>query len=60
MWNSGSTTGKFLPDWQSHVAASEQTTDITTAIDKLDKIGMEKVKEELLKKIWLQTADWRD
>jgi len=32
--------------------------DITVAIDKLDKIGMEKVKEELWQKKSRQRSDW--
>ncbi|UAY51590.1 histidine--tRNA ligase [Ferruginibacter albus] len=38
---------KILAALAEKVNASEKLTDITIAIDKLDKIGIEKVKEEL-------------
>src|SRR5450432_836363 len=41
---------KILSGLAAACGGPEQTPAITTAIDKLDKIGMEKVKEELLEK----------
>ena len=41
---------KILSGLADAIGGIEQTTAITTAIDKLDKIGMEKVKEELLER----------
>jgi histidyl-tRNA synthetase len=41
---------KILSGLAEAIGGIEQTTAITTAIDKLDKIGMEKVKEELLER----------
>ncbi len=41
---------KILAGLAEFCGGESQTTNITTAIDKLDKIGMEKVKEELLEK----------
>ena len=38
---------KILAALASHCGGSDKMTDITVAIDKLDKIGPEKVKEEL-------------
>lgn len=41
---------KILAGLAEICGGAELTTTITTAIDKLDKIGMEKVKEELSRK----------
>ena len=41
---------KVLSGMAEIIDASDKLTDITTAIDKLDKIGIEKVYEELLAK----------
>jgi len=41
---------KILSGLAELCGGSEYTTAITTAIDKLDKVGMEKVKEELAEK----------
>jgi len=41
---------KILAGLAESCGGESQTTNITTAIDKLDKIGIEKVKEELLEK----------
>jgi histidyl-tRNA synthetase len=41
---------KILSGLASSCGGEEHTTEITTAIDKLDKIGIEKVKEELHEK----------
>jgi histidyl-tRNA synthetase len=41
---------KILAGLAESCGGESQTTNITTAIDKLDKIGIEKVKEELLDK----------
>lgn len=41
---------KILSGLAESCGGIEHTTDITTAIDKLDKIGIEKVKEELKEK----------
>jgi histidyl-tRNA synthetase len=41
---------KILSGLADAIGGIEQTTAITTGIDKLDKIGMEKVKEELLER----------
>ena len=41
---------KILAGIAEVVGASDQLTDITTAIDKLDKIGQEKVVQELLER----------
>lgn len=39
---------KLLAALADHTGGQEKLTDITTAIDKLDKIGIEKVKSELI------------
>lgn len=41
---------KILAALAEHCGGAEKMMDITIAIDKLDKIGMEKVKEELLER----------
>src|SRR4249919_998845 len=41
---------KILSGLAESCGGVEKTTDITTAIDKLDKVGIEKVKTELLEK----------
>ena len=41
---------KILAGLAESCGGEEQTVNITTAIDKLDKIGIEKVKEELIEK----------
>jgi histidyl-tRNA synthetase len=41
---------KILSGLAAYCGGADHTTAITTAIDKLDKIGLEKVKEELLEK----------
>lgn len=41
---------KILAALAEHCGGAEKMIDITIAIDKLDKIGMEKVKEELLER----------
>jgi histidyl-tRNA synthetase len=41
---------KILAGLAESCGGESQTTNITTAIDKLDKIGIEKVKEELVEK----------
>jgi histidyl-tRNA synthetase len=41
---------KILAGLAEFCGGESQTTNITTAIDKLDKIGIEKVKEELIEK----------
>jgi histidyl-tRNA synthetase len=41
---------KVLAALAEHCGGAEKMMDITIAIDKLDKIGMEKVKEELLER----------
>jgi len=47
---------KLLSGIAQTIDAPEKLTDITTAMDKLDKIGVEKVYEELLGKGLLQEA----
>jgi histidyl-tRNA synthetase len=42
---------KILSGLAESCGGVEKTTDITTAIDKLDKVGIEKVKTELLEKL---------
>jgi histidyl-tRNA synthetase len=41
---------KILAGLAESTGGAEKTVDITTAIDKLDKTGIEKVKEELIEK----------
>jgi histidyl-tRNA synthetase len=41
---------KILAALAEHCGGAEKMMDITIAIDKLDKIGMEKVKEELMER----------
>ena len=41
---------KILSGIAETIGQSDKLTDITVAIDKIDKIGLEKVKEELLEK----------
>ncbi len=41
---------KILAGIAEYIGAPESITDVTVAIDKLDKIGLEKVNEELLAK----------
>ncbi len=41
---------KILSGLADGCGGAEHTTAITTAIDKLDKVGMEKIKEELVEK----------
>ncbi|HEY8732938.1 MAG TPA: histidine--tRNA ligase [Puia sp.] len=41
---------KILTGLAESVGGADKTTDITTAVDKLDKTGIEKVKEELITK----------
>jgi histidyl-tRNA synthetase len=41
---------KILSGIADCIGAAEKLTDITTAIDKIDKIGIEKVKEELVQR----------
>jgi len=41
---------KLLAGIAAYCSCEDQLTDVTVAIDKLDKIGIEKVKEELLQR----------
>ena len=41
---------KILAGLAETVRNADKLTDITVAIDKLDKVGLEKVKEELIEK----------
>ena len=41
---------KILAGLAEYMGFPERLTDITTAIDKLDKVGLDKVKEELLER----------
>lgn len=49
---------KILEGLAIAIGKQELMMDLTIAIDKLDKIGLEKVKEELLRK-GLTTKDWQ-
>jgi histidyl-tRNA synthetase len=41
---------KVLAGLAAYAGSTEKLTDITTAIDKLDKVGLEKIKGELIEK----------
>ena len=45
---------KILSGIAEVIGESENLTHITVAIDKLDKIGLQKVNEELLSKVFLE------
>ena len=47
---------KVLAGIAEVIGREEKLTDLTVAMDKLDKIGLEKVKEELLKKEFSQDS----